>query len=109
MKTIEERADNYVSHYGNSMLSVGAELHSAFIAGAQSEHFELTRWRNIQTNPKSGLATEGALNEIFCNMPCLVRNKQDGRIEFIDGDNAPEWCGDLERNPSRYQWREINE
>lgn len=104
MKTIEERAKEW-----SELKEVEYEEFLAFIAGAQSEYEELTRWHDIPTDPKSGLATDDALNEIFRNMPCLVRDKQDWRIEFIDGDNAPEWHGDLERNPDRYQWREIHE
>jgi len=109
MKTIEERADRYVAHYGNSMLSVGAELRSAFIMGARSEYVELTRWHDIPADPKSGFATDDALDEIFRNLPRIVKDKRDGRIELIDHDNAAEWRGDLERTPNRYQWREIHE
>lgn len=69
----------------------------------------LTQWRDIQSDPKWGFATDDAIDEIFHNLPCLVRDKRGGGIELIDYDNASEWRGDLERNPSRYQWRSIQE
>lgn len=78
-----------------------------FIEGANSEHKELTRWNDIPA--KDGFATDEALDEIFSNLPRLVRNKQDGCIELINHDNAAEWRGDLERHPDRYQWRQIIE
>lgn len=51
---------------------------------------------------------DDAIDEIFRNLPRLVRNKRDGSIELIDYDNAAEWRGDLERKPSLYQWLPIN-
>lgn len=68
----------------------------------------LTQWRDIQADPKWGFATDDAIDEIFRNLPCLVRDKRDGCIELIDYDNAAEWRGDLERKPSLYQWLPIN-
>lgn len=53
-------------------------------------------------------ATDDAIDEIFRNLPRLVRDKRDGSIELIDYDNAAEWRGDLERKPSLYQWLPIN-
>ena len=66
----------------------------------------MTQWRNITTDA-SGLATDTALDEIFRNLPRLVKDKRDGSIELIDYDNVAEWMGDLERKPSHYQWRPI--
>ncbi len=80
----------------------------AYIAGAQDERKELLCWHNIQSD-KSGFATDEALDDIFREMPRLVKDKRDGRIELIDYDNAAEWRGDLERKPSLYQWRPILE
>lgn len=68
----------------------------------------LTQWRDIHTDA-SGFATDNALDDIFRKLPRLVRDKRDGNIELIDYDNASEWRGDLERKPSHYQWRPINE
>lgn len=68
----------------------------------------LTQWRDIQADPKWGFATDDAIDEIFRNLPRLVRDKRDGCIELIDYDNAAEWRGDLERKPSLYQWLPIN-
>lgn len=67
-----------------------------------------TQWRDIQADPKWGFATDDAIDEIFRNLPRLVRDKRDGSIELIDYDNAAEWRGDLERKPSLYQWLPIN-
>ncbi|MBS5524256.1 MAG: hypothetical protein KHX48_01520 [Alistipes sp.] len=69
----------------------------------------LTQWRDIQADPKWGFATDDAIDEVFRNLPRLVRDKRDGCIELINYDNAAEWRGDLERKPSRYQWRPIQE
>ena len=69
----------------------------------------LTQWRDIQADPKWGFATDDAIDEVFRNLPRLVRDKRDGCIELIDYDNAAEWRGDLERKPNLYQWRSINE
>lgn len=66
------------------------------------------QWRDIHTDA-SGFATDNALDDIFRKLPRLVRDKRDGNIELIDYDNASEWRGDLERKPSHYQWRPINE
>lgn len=68
----------------------------------------LTQWRDIQADPKWGFATDDAIDEIFRNLPRLVKDKRDGCIELIDYDNAAEWRGDLERKPSLYQWLPIN-
>lgn len=68
----------------------------------------LTQWRDIQADPKWGFATDDAIDEVFRNLPRLVRDKRDGCIELIDYDNAAEWRGDLERKPSLYQWLPIN-
>ena len=67
-----------------------------------------TQWRDIQADPKWGFATDDAIDEIFRNLPRLVRDKRDGCIELIDYDNAAEWRGDAERKPSLYQWLPIN-
>lgn len=69
----------------------------------------LNQWRDIPSDPKWGFATDDAIDEIFHSLPRLVRDKRDGCIELINYDNASEWKGDLERNPNRYQWRQINE
>lgn len=64
-------------------------------------------WRGIQQESQSGLATDAALNEIFTQLPRLVRDNRDGSIEAINSYNAAEWRGELERHPSRYQWGQI--
>ncbi len=68
----------------------------------------LTEWRIIKAG-QDGFATDNALNEIFYNLPRLVKDMSSGEIQFIHTYNAAEWRGDLERNPNRYQWREIHE
>lgn len=76
---------------------------------AQAEEYaEKHCWHKIQSD-KSGFATDEALDEIFRELPRLVKDKRDGCIELIDYDNAAEWRGDLERKPSLYQWRPIHE
>ena len=77
--------------------------HAAELAEQEMEGFN-TCW----IDPKWGFATDDAIDEIFRNLPRLVRDKRDGSIELIDYDNAAEWRGDLERKPSLYQWLPIN-
>ena len=106
MKTILERAKEAVidPFDPDEMLPVRMGYLSmlerrGFVAGAMSELNELLRWHKIQSD-KSGFATDEALDEIFRELPRLVKDKRDGCIELIDYDNAAEWRGDLERKPS---------
>ena len=129
MKTILERAKEAVidPFDPDEMLPVRMGYLSmlerrGFVAGAMSELNELLRWHKIQSD-KSGFATDEALDEIFRELPRLVKDKRDGCIELIGNqfvikfysfydspyDNAAEWRGDLERKPSLYQWRPIHE
>ena len=115
MKTILERAKEAVidPFDPDEMLPVRMGYLSmlerrGFVAGAMSELNELLRWHKIQSD-KSGFATDEALDEIFRELPRLVKDKRDGCIELIDYDNAAEWRGDLERKPGLYQWRSIHE
>ena len=115
MKTILERAKEAVidPFDPDEMLPVRMGYLSmlerrGFVAGAMSELNELLRWHKIQSD-KSGFATDEALDEIFRELPRLVKDKRDGCIELIDYDNAAEWRGDLARKPSLYQWRPIHE
>lgn len=61
MKTIEERAEEYVNtyyhdnFYPQSLSEAEYDVKSAFIAGANAEHKELTRWHN----PKIELPQNG--------------------------------------------------
>ena len=111
MKTIEERAKEFANRafegtpYYNSAMSAGfAEFAAKF---ARQEIEALIQWHNIQTD-KDGFATDNAHDEIFRQLPSLVRDKQDGQIKLIDYDNATEWRGYLELRPNRYQWRPIH-
>lgn len=51
MKTIEERAVQYEEISGCYGCQLG-QVKEAFIAGAKSEHEELTRWNNIEQPPE---------------------------------------------------------
>lgn len=68
----------------------------------------MTHAAELAEQEMEGFATDDAIDEIFRNLPRLVRDKRDGSIELIDYDNAAEWRGDLERKPSLYQWLPIN-
>lgn len=96
MKTILERAKEAVidPFDPDEMLPVRMGYLSmlerrGFVAGAMSELNELLRWHKIQSD-KSGFATDEALDEIFRELPRLVKDKRDGCIELIDYDNAAE-------------------
>lgn len=62
------------------------------------------RWVEIETD-HNGFATDNALDDIFHELPFLVKDKW--AIFLVDNDNAAEWRGDLQRNPNRYLWRLI--
>lgn len=62
------------------------------------------RWVEIETD-HNGFATDNALDDIFHELPFLVKDKWE--IFLVDNDNAAEWRGDLQRNPNRYLWRPI--
>lgn len=118
LKTIEERAKEYaakswseipVGDFNEDHVTFENIVTEAYFAGAQSKHAELTRWHDIQADPKWGFATDYAIDEIFRSLPRLIMDKRDRSIELIDYDNAAEWRGDLERTPYRYQWRPIHE
>lgn len=104
-----------ISDYGKWQLRF-TMAHAVELAEQEAEEItdlkyrisSLTQWRNI-TSDASGLASDTDLDEIFRKLPRLVRDKRDGCIELIDYDNVAEWMGDLERKPSLYQWRPINE
>lgn len=109
MKTTEEKAMEYSqsSYPAQKDMQFQCEMH--FEAGAEWMHEKLTRWNDIQADPKWGFATDDALDEIFRKLPRLVKEKRSGEIELIDYDNASEWRGDIERKPTHYCWREIHE
>ncbi len=103
-------AQEYAERFGGRELVVSRWDVSTAIELADLKYrlSSLTQWRDIQADPKWGFATDDAIDEIFRNLPRLVRDKRDGSIELIDYDNAAEWRGDLERKPSLYQWLPIN-
>lgn len=109
-KRAEERIRESSTEIGKIVLSVRQVIRAVEIAETEVEdkvREELTRWNDIPI--KDGFATDEALDEIFSNLPRLVRDKRDGCIELINHDNSAEWRGDLERHPDRYQWRQIIE
>ena len=80
MKTILERAKEAVidPFDPDEMLPVRMGYLSmlerrGFVAGAMSELNELLRWHKIQSD-KSGFATDEALDEIFRELPRLVKD-----------------------------------
>lgn len=52
MTNIEDRADDYVKHYGNTMLAAGKVLKDAFCAGAKSQYVEMTKWNSPDNPPE---------------------------------------------------------
>lgn len=51
MKSIEERANEYIAHSQPKMNSCPVELKRAFISGAKSEYIELTKWNSPNEHP----------------------------------------------------------
>lgn len=52
MTSIEDRADDYVKHYGNTMLAAGKVLKDAFCAGAKSQYVEMSTWNSPDEPPE---------------------------------------------------------
>lgn len=103
MRTVEERAQDFVSSGGCS-----PTLKECYIAGAAEEHLLLTHWNNIESD-KCGFATNKAYAEITANLPILVKDVIWGEMFVIDKNNMADWSGDLQHHPNQYKWREIHE
>ncbi len=72
MKTIEERAKAYEEILGFGYRERMSQFPSdAFIAGAQSEHEELTRWHDPIDHPEEGV-------EVLCKYKSC-----SGRLHYI--------------------------
>lgn len=97
MKTIEEKAKEYAAKCHCQNTEWG------FIAGAQSEHEELTRWRdpNVELPPNGW--------EVLCDIDCcsnnyaVLRHYDNGWMMYTPGSG---WCD----CPFKViGWRGINE
>lgn len=105
MKTIEERAKDCVRHLtqGWVLEAAGEQLEALFIAGAESERAELTRWHD----PKEEVPEP--------NHIVLTKWKyKDGSGEIISvgGFNGEEWDAHAILSPELFNiigWREIHE
>ena len=53
------------------------------------------------------MSSDDAIDEVFRNLPRLVRDKRDGCIELIDCHNVAKWVDILKRDPCSYQWISI--
>lgn len=101
MKTIEERAKDHVLHLAQGWVleAAGEQLEALFIAGAESERAELTRWHD----PKEELPSPGQ-PVIICTSP---------KIYFLatyDAEFGDWFTGDSAFG--RFEiigWREIHE
>lgn len=76
------------------------------IADLEYRVSSLTQWHDIQA-VSDCRATDDAIEETFCCLPCLVRNNWDGSVKLIDCHNVDQWMDILKRDPSKYQWRAI--
>lgn len=112
MKTIEERAERY-EHWADQIanrwdkpeehIPFKEQIKRAFIAGAKSQHAELTRWHD----PK----------EVIYELNHIVLTKwkyKDGSGEIISigGFNGEEWDAHSIMYPELFEiigWREIHE
>ncbi|WP_302373871.1 hypothetical protein [Alistipes timonensis] len=90
MKTIEERAKEYAAKCH------GQNTEWGFIAGAQSEREELTRWHNIETMP----VQKGVLLKLSSGDYCVGIQDLRGKIWGL-----PSYL----RNPKPVGWRPIHE
>lgn len=76
------------------------------IADLEYRISSLTQWHDIQADSDCR-ATADAIEEIFCYLPRLVRDKRDGSVELIDCRNVAQWMDILKRDPINYQWISI--
>ena len=119
MKTIEEKAEEYISGYGDGYAPKGIDIsqdpHSEergftlqdgkqiFIDGAK---WALkNRWLEIERD-KDGFATDKCLDEIFENNIILFHDNIDDSIQIVDGD-FDDWRGDIERRPRYDYWMPV--
>ena len=100
MKTIEERADIYEEISGCYGCQLG-QVKEAFIAGAKSEHDELTRWNSPDNHPEN-------------DTPVLLKSiwKEGGLIyyrvgRYRDGKYINDSCPS--HNIDVIGWRKIHE
>lgn len=76
------------------------------IADLEYRISSIPQWHDIQADSDCR-ATADAIEEIFCYLPRLVRDKRDGSVELIDCRNVAQWMNILKRDPCSYQWISI--
>lgn len=76
------------------------------IADLEYRISSMPQWHDIKADSDCR-ATADAIEEIFCYLPRLVRDKRDGSVELIDCRNVAQWMDILKRDPINYQWRSI--
>jgi hypothetical protein len=96
MKTIEERAADYANRKIRLMNSSYRAAYNSYIAGAQSEREDLTRWHDIETMP----VQKGVLLKLSSGDYCVGIKDLKGKIWGL-----PSYL----RNPNPVGWRPIHE
>ena len=76
------------------------------IADLEYRISSMTQWHDIQSASDCRV-TDDVIEEIFCHLPRLVRDKWDGSIELVDCRNVAQWMDLLKRDLGKYQWRSI--
>ena len=101
MKSIEERAKEYVRTHtqGWVLEAAGEQLEAIFIAGAQSEHAELTRWHD----PKEEMPEH--------RKQVLVKTDTENHDVAYYSDNVDGWIANdgIYDTAQIIGWREIHE
>lgn len=103
MKTIEERANGAWNEAKNeAMTSTENTFSKGFIAGAKSEHEELTRWNSPECPPDNK-------RQVLLKVKTSFVGKIYYKIgSFINGDYYESYSGRPLR-PECLGWREIHE
>lgn len=121
MKTIEDKAEEYISGYGDGYAPEGIDISQdpwveergftleegkqIFIDGAK---WALkNRWLKIERD-EDDIASEECLYNIFENHIILFHDSRDNRILIAD-DNLDDWYKDIEMNPYYDYWMPIPE
>lgn len=121
MKTIEEKAEEYISGYGDGYAPEGINVSrdpweeergftleegkQIFIDGAKWAFNN--QWYKIERD-KDGFATEECLDRIFEDSIILFHDNRDGSIQIADGD-FDYWRGDIERHTYYDYWMPMPE
>lgn len=66
----------------------------------------VTKWRKIERD-KDGFATEECLDEMFTNIPIVIRDRDKEHYVIEEAADKEGWRGDLESHPFYTHWLKL--